>query len=61
MDLLKVGTAHSHFIYKYGYKGAFAKLRECGFDSVDFSFFRISSRERFYPFKKRWRFKKFLL
>ena len=39
MELLKVGTAHSHFIQKFGYLGAFEKLKECGFDSVDFSFY----------------------
>lgn len=39
MKLLKVGTANSHFIYKYGYKDGLKKVRECGFDSIDFSFF----------------------
>lgn len=47
MELLKVGTANSHFIYKYGYDGSFKKVKECGFDSVDYSFFAYQDKEQF--------------
>ncbi len=47
MELLKVGTSHSQFITKYGYEEALRKVKECGFDSVDFSFFTNQDAEDF--------------
>jgi sugar phosphate isomerase/epimerase len=38
MANLKTSTAHNHFIHVFGDEGALVKMKECGFDGVDFSF-----------------------
>jgi glycosyltransferase involved in cell wall biosynthesis len=38
MATLKTSTAHNHLIHVFGEEGALVKMKECGFDGVDFSF-----------------------